>query len=260
MTGAITDPPAKLRSELHTGDCLDIMLGLPAGSVDAIITDLPYGTTACAWDTVIPFEPLWAEVRRLLKPQGIFVTTAAQPFTSYLVTSNPKWFRYAMVWIKNRATGFLDANRRPLNNIEDILVFAPGRHTYTPQMTTGVRHKRGGKRRPSPNTHYRDFNEPGPTWSDQHYPTRTLEIPVVRLHTAHPTQKPQALAEYLIRTYTNRGDLVLDPCMGSGTTGLAALATGRRFIGIEKDHGYAALAAARIAQAVTPAQPPLLAL
>ena len=258
MTGAITDPPAKLRSELHTGDCLDIMLGLPAGSVDAIITDLPYGTTACAWDTVIPFEPLWAEVRRLLKPQGIFVTTAAQPFTSYLVTSNPKWFRYAMVWIKNRATGFLDANRRPLNNIEDILVFAPGRHTYNPQMTTGARHKRGGKRRSKPNTHYRDFYEPGPTWSDQHYPTRTLEFPVVRPHTAHPTQKPQALAEYLIRTYTNRGDLVLDPCMGSGTTGLAALATGRRFIGIEKDPAYAALAAARVAQAVAPAQPPLL--
>jgi hypothetical protein len=132
--------------KLYCGDCLDILTTLEAGSIDAIITDLPYGTTQCAWDTVIPFEPMWAQVKRLLKPKSAFVTTASQPFTSALVMSNPKWFKYEWIWEKSRKTGFLDCEDRPLKGHENVLVFCEGKTVYNPEMKKGKSHSRGGAR------------------------------------------------------------------------------------------------------------------
>lgn len=249
---------------LYLGDCLEIMPTLTAGSVDAIITDLPYGTTACPWDTVIPFEPMWAAVKRVLKPSGVFVTTASQPFTSIIVMSNMAWFRYAWVWKKNRKTRFLDANRRPLLEHEDILVFANRSHTYNPQMLAGSRHKRGSLRHRGSES-YGKF-DPQMYESNLWFPGSVIEVPVAsescitlsqrpNRRDVHPTEKPVALYDYLIRTYTNPGDVVCDITMGSSTTGVAAVKLGRRFIGIEIDQGYFDIAVRRISEAL--AQPPL---
>jgi DNA modification methylase len=245
--------------DLRLGDCLEVLPTLPAQSVDAIITDLPYGTTACKWDTVIPFAPMWAEVKRVLRSRGAFVTTASQPFTSALVCSNLAWFRYGWVWKKNRPTGFLDAKQRPLNDYEDIPMFSSGQTVYNPQMTQGKpNHVKDGRindrKRAEQYSHYNKVSEYKTPWK---YPRRVIEVaqenPQLSLH---PTQKPVALLEYLIRTYTNAGDTVLDFVMGSGTTGVACVQTGRSFVGIEKDAGYFAIAQRRIAEAQ--AQPALL--
>lgn len=235
---------------LYQGDALEVLPTLD-GTFDAIITDLPYGTTACKWDTVIPFAPMWAQVRRLLKPRGAFVTTASQPFTSALVMSNPGWFKYETIWRKVRVTGHLDANRKPLREHENVLVFCDGQTTYNPQMIQGSEHVRGPWGKPvCPTTVYGGFLDDSSRQnvSDLYYPRSTIEFRA-EMQSIHPTQKPVALYEYLIRTYTNEGDTVLDFCMGSGTTGVACVNTGRSFVGVELDAGYFAIAQKRIDQA-----------
>ena len=240
--------------KLYHGDCLEIMPTLP--QVDAIITDLPYGTTACSWDEIIPFEPMWKEVKRILKPRGVFVTTASQPFTSKLVMSNLDWFKYQWYWRKTKATGFLDAKRRPLNEIEDVLIFSEKSTIYNPQMQNGIKHKNGiAHNIDLKNTVYSKFNTTGVHETDLYYPKRLLDIKH-ETNPIHNTQKPVALLEYLIRTYTNEGDTVLDICAGSGTTGVAAINTGRNAILIEKESKYIEIIERRIAEAQQ--QPSLL--
>ena len=238
---------------LH-GDCLDIMPTLEAASVDAILTDLPYGTTACAWDEIIPFEPMWAQVKRLLKPRGVFVTTASQPFTSKLVMSNPKWFKYCWVWDKKSTADFLLSKVRPMKYHEDICVFSDKGHTYNPQMKMGaINHSHGN----SKNIHISRFTNfsttnPPDVLDGLKYPRSIIEIgkyPTTK-ENIHPTQKPVALYEYLIRTYTNEGDTVLDICAGSGTTGVAAIRTGRNAILIEKDAKYFEVMKGRVNEAI----------
>lgn len=238
--------------EIILGDCLEVMPTLEAGSIDAIITDLPYGTTACAWDEVIPFAPMWEQVKRLLKPRGVFVTTASQPFTSALVMSNAAWFKYAWVWNKQLAGNGILAKIQPLKIHEDVCVFGNGSITYNPQDTKGRARWKGGIR----DVHGTFSNAHSPkVWSIEYHPISILDYSGagMRNERVHPTQKPVALYAYLIRTYTNPGDTVLDFCMGSGTTGVAAIKEGRKFVGIEKDERYHAIAKRRLEDAA--AQP-----
>lgn len=239
--------------DLMQGDCLDLMNEIEPGSVDLVLTDPPYGTTACKWDAVIPFKPMWAGVRRVLKKNGAAVFTASQPFTSALVISNVRGFHQALVWQKNKATGHLNAKKRHLTGHEDILVFADGVPTYVPQKWQSRPANRATKTKPTEvygaqvKTVYRGGNT-------DRYPVSVIQFAVVNNDGTgegryHPTQKPVALMEYLIRTYTNEGEIVLDFTMGSGTTGVAAMNTGRRFIGIEKDERYFEIAERRIMEA-----------
>lgn len=234
-------------NQLILGDCLEVMRDIPDGSVDMILCDLPYGTTACKWDTVIPFEPLWEQYKRVIKKNGAVVLTASQPFTTALAASNLKWLRYELIWEKDLATGFLDARRRPLKAHENILVFAKGRTTYNPQMTTGKPYKAKMGRTGSSVTADTAIQQGG--WvtenSGERFPRSIQKINTEK--GLHPTQKPVALFEYLIRTYTNPGETVLDNCAGSGTTAIAALNTGRHFICIERDPEYYRIASERIA-------------
>jgi len=233
---------------LHHGDCLEVMAGLPDASVDMILCDLPYGTTACKWDTVIPFEPLWAQYRRVAKRNAAIVLTAAQPFTSALVMSNPEWFKYELIIDKLQTGAPGVAKHRPLPIHESALVFASGKTTYNPIMGVGdpydVTTKNGGGRHGFGFTgkQYRCTN------AGTRYPVSILCSYKVR-RGVHETQKPIGLMEYLIRTYTQEGETVLDNCMGSGTTGVACANTGRQFIGIERDDKYFAIASERIAAA-----------
>jgi site-specific DNA-methyltransferase (adenine-specific) len=234
---------------LHLGDCLAIMPTLPPQSVDAIITDLPYGTTACAWDEVIPFAPMWAEVKRVLKPRGVFVTTASQPFTSKLVMSNLEWFKYSWVWNKHLAGNGILADHQPLKIHEDVCTFSRNGHDYHPQKTKGLGRWKGGIK----DKHGTFGNaESKVVWNNEYKPVSILDFSgaSMRIDRTHPTQKPVALYEYLILTYTNPGDTVLDICAGSGTTGVAAILTGRNAILIEKDAGYFAIAERRIHDAL----------
>jgi site-specific DNA-methyltransferase (adenine-specific) len=221
--------------------------------VDAIICDLPYGTTACKWDTVIPFEPLWAHYKRVIKPNGAIVLFGSQPFTSALVMSNVKMFKYCWVWRKNRSTGFANAKKQPLREVEDILVFYKAQPTYNPQNLTRINKVRRNSTQGGATIQGHDIGNAkgsmrtiGAEYVQEFegYPTNVLEIDSER--GIHPTQKPVALMEYLIRTYTNEGETVLDNTMGSGTTGVACLNTGRNFIGIEKDLAYFEIARNRI--------------
>jgi hypothetical protein len=251
-----------LNIRLMLGDCLDRMKEIPAGSVDMVLCDLPYGTTACKWDSVILFEPLWAEYSRICK--GAIVLTADQPFTSALILSNPKGFRYRWVWDKiNRITGFLDAKRRPLRVVEDVCVFG-NISTYNPQMWQGEPYKAAHGRCGAV------YNGDRPSVTDcsdgMRYPQNLIRIKADNRGQegrVHPTQKPVALLEYLVRTYTNEGETVLDNTMGSGSTGVACVNTGRSFIGIERDPGYFAVAEQRISDAAqvraTPTDPDLFA-
>jgi site-specific DNA-methyltransferase (adenine-specific) len=237
---------------LLRGDCLDRMAEIPDGSVDMVLADLPYGTTACKWDSVIPFEPLWAHYRRVTKPNAAIVLTASQPFTSALVMSNPKWFRYAWVWEKDAGSNFATVKFQPMKEHEDVCVFYRERPTYHAQ-----RQERVGSRKGRATTTV-DSGRTGSVYGTQ-AGTGILSVPELRSPRSiqrfkrerglHPTQKPVALMEYLIRTYTNEGETVLDNTMGSGTTGVACLNTGRRFIGMEKDASIFATAQARIAAA-----------
>lgn len=235
---------------LYHGDCFDVMSKFQAGTIDVVITDLPYGTTACAWDTVIPFEPMWAEMRRLLKPDGVFISTASQPFTSKLIVSNLDWFRYEWIWNKRMVSGILNAQRMPLKQHENVCVFArTGSYVYNPQY--GAAGKRFGKEH---DTHVTAFGAvEGNRREGVGYPKSIIEFPIPNNLTGdkwpHPTQKPVQLYEYLVRTYTNEGATVLDFTMGSGTTGVACVKTGREFIGVELMLEYYEIAEKRIAEA-----------
>jgi site-specific DNA-methyltransferase (adenine-specific) len=240
-----------------TGDCLDYMKEIPSQSVDLILCDLPYGTTACAWDSIIPYDDLWSAYKRLLKPTGAVVLTAAQPFTSALVMSNIEWFKYTWVWIKNRPTNFAHAKNKPMKKHEDVLVFSPGttvhasqsstRMTYNPQGISKIAPKKVTKRASEKtDTFFSDRPGHGEFTRDQTgYPHTLLEFSTDQLG-LHPTAKPVDLFEYLVRTYTNEGELVLDNCAGSGTTAIACENAGRRWICIEQDTGYAEKALKRI--------------
>jgi len=233
---------------LMLGDCLARMAEIPAGSVDMILCDLPYGTTACAWDAVIPFEPLWAQYKRVIKSNGAIVLTASQPFTSAVVVSNLDWFRHAWVWDKKMAANVMGAKFAPLKVHEDILVFMPKPGAYRPQMVKGKLRKKGGH--PARENIYGAKGAKEAVWSDEYYPKSILECSNAdQRDRLHPTQKPVELMEYLVKTYTNVGDTVLDNCMGSGTTGVACVNEDRRFIGIERDPEYFRIASDRIAEA-----------
>lgn len=253
---------------LH-GDCLDLLPTLSSGSVDLVLSDWPYGTTACAWDSVIPLDRLWPEIKRVLKPRGAVVLTASQPFTTALISSNMAWFKYCWVWEKNIPTDFLNAKNKPLKTHEDICIFSPGttanrsqrKMTYNPQWRQGK-----GYRVSSPHDRRIGVIDKGTRKpfapcvieSDgTYYPVSVLRFKREQ-DRLHPTQKPLALFEYLMRTYSNPGDVVLDNAFGSCTTGEAAIRLGRAFVGMERDPGYYAIGAARCAAAQAAYQPALL--
>ena len=230
------------------GDCLEVMPTLKDKSVDMILCDLPYGTTACKWDTIIPFEPLWLEYKRLIKDNGAIVLTASQPFTSILVCSNLPMFKYCWVWEKTKASGHLDANRKPMRKHEDIIVFCKqGFPFYDPQGVVSGEFKTG-RNVDMGNRVYSQYNNHGIS-KKGNYPKTIIKIanPSGAGH-LHPTQKPVALFEYLIKTYTNEGDLVLDNCAGSGTTAIACLNTNRNYVLIEKEKEYIDIINKRIAE------------
>ncbi len=232
----------------YQGDCLEVMKSIPDKSIDMILCDLPYGTTACKWDTIIPFEPLWEQYKRIVKPNGAIVLTASQPFTSVLVMSNLKMFKYHWIWKKPQGVDPFNAKKRPLNNVEDIVVFSNGKLAYNPQFQSGKPYKITRDKKPR-NYEITDTTMKQTTTVNDGYrlPTRILEFKQER--GLHPTQKPVALFEYLIKTYTNEGEIVLDNCIGSGTTAIAAHNTGRFFIGIEKEPKYCEIARKRLEQA-----------
>ena len=213
--------------QLINGDCLEEMKKIPDGSVDMVLTDPPYGTTACKWDTVIPLEPMWEQLKRVIKPNGAIVMTASQPFTSVLVMSNVKMFKYCWVWHKRTSANVGAARFQPLKTHEDVVVFSG---KYQPQMTTGKMRMKGGK----VNGGQANGSLPAKYYkSDQYHPVSVLNIKTERGF--HPTQKPVALMEYLIKTYTNESETVLDFTAGSFTTGVACVKLNRSFIGIELD-------------------------
>ena len=236
----------RLQSKLALGDCLEVMGEIEDGSVDMLLTDLPYGTTACKWDSVIPMDLLWGHYYRVCKENAAMVFTAAQPFTTTLASSNIKDFRYEWIWEKPQGTNPMNAKVMPLKSHENILVFYRKKPTYNPQMTQGTPYggfssdtAKIGEVYGSAQSKHRDNPE------GTRYPKTVLRFAQER-GGLHPTQKPVKLMEYLVRTYTNLGETVLDCCMGSGTTGVAAYNTGRNFIGVEKDPTYFETAKKRI--------------
>lgn len=236
------------RVHLMFGDCLERMAEIPAGSVDMVLCDLPYGTTACKWDAVIPFEPLWAHYERVIRDNGAIVLTASQPFTTALAASNLALFKYEWVWAKSNAGDVMNAKNKPMKKHENILVFSKGttanksprRMPYHPQGLVPCEKERRGD--DYSKLADKAFREPRPSHGNYvqqftGYPTSILHFNNER-GAVHPTQKPVALCEYLVKTYTLEGETVLDNTMGSGTTGVACANTGRKFIGIERDATY----------------------
>jgi site-specific DNA-methyltransferase (adenine-specific) len=238
----------KLKSILTCGECLAEMAEIPDNYVDMVMCDLPYGTTQNKWDSIIDLAELWKQYKRICKPGAAIVLTAAQPFTSVLVCSNLKDFHCTWVWKKTRATGHLNAKRQPMRATEDVLVFRPhGVGLYHPQglrekAVATIRKGRGGN-----GTNY-GASAVDALQTHEGYPTNVIEF-ASEGKNVHPTQKPVALMEYMIKTYTDEGMMVLDNCMGSGTTGVACMNLNRRFIGIEQDPNYFAIAEKRIADA-----------
>lgn len=237
--------------KLYHGDCLEIMKDMPDKSVNAIITDIPYGTTACSWDEVIPFEPMWEQAKRIT---DVFVTTASQPFTSKLVMSNLEWFRYEWIWNKvDLFTGYLNAKIRPMKQHENILLFANGNHIYNDQKRIGKPYRSRGS-----------IGEKAKVYNTRRTQTKTENLTGIACASTiinirargknaiglHSTQKPVTLYTYLIRTYTNEDDTVMDICMGSGTSGVACILTNRNFVGVEIDDKYYQVAKRRINSAL----------
>lgn len=232
---------------LWQGDCLDLMDNIPDGSVDMVLADLPYGTTRAKWDAVIAFEPLWKHYKRVIKPRGAVVLFGAQPFASALGMSNPRWLKEEWIWVKSKVTGHLNAKRKPLKNHENILVFYQRPGTFNPQMVSGELHARGGRApRSRGNETYNAFKDFPQVLTTEYYPRTVLFFPCVSVP-KHPNEKPVPLLEYLLHTYTNAGDTVLDNTFGSCSTGEACLNTNRRFIGIERDPHYFQEAVERLA-------------
>jgi site-specific DNA-methyltransferase (adenine-specific) len=233
---------------LMLGDCLECMKEIPDGSVDMVMTDPPYGTTACKWDSIIPFEPMWEQLKRITKDNGAIVMTASQPFTSALIMSNVKMFKYELIWDKvNLYTNFLNSSHQPLRRHENVLLFYKSKPTYNKQWRTGQAY---ATPRPSGFAEIYGSQRPNASKNDgqHHNPCSVIDIKsdLKSEKGLHPTQKPVALMEYLIKTYTNEGETVLDFTMGSGTTGVAAKNLNRKFIGIEMDETYFKIAKERI--------------
>jgi DNA modification methylase len=231
------------------GDCLELMKKITSGSIDMILCDLPYGTTVCKWDIIIPFEPLWEQYKRITKPNGAIVLFGCEPFSSYLRMSNINNYKYDWKWIKNRPTGTMLAKRQPMRNTEDIMVFYKSQCTYNRQMIkktdqefkasyrkNNSESRNGEQRRNSRNPLIRQSKER--QWYKPPVTTLNFKLDDKRDGTQHPTQKPLALIEYLVKTYSNEGDLILDNCAGSGTTAIACLSTKRQFIVMEKEWNY----------------------
>jgi len=240
-------------NEIRQGDCLELMKLIADKSVDMILCDLPYGTTACKWDTIIPFESLWQDYKRIIKDNGAIVLTALQPFTSALVVSNIEMFKYEWIWEKSRFANQMCAKFQPLKIHENIIVFSKSKHIYNPQgliecnkitkQGSKITENNGGGKR---KTSY--------VQTHTNYP-RTIQKFKSEGKTVHSTQKPVALFEYLIKTYTNEGDLVLDNCVGSGTTNIACFNTNRQCIGMEKDETYFKIATERLQEAKSQSRP-----
>src|SRR5574344_2148833 len=241
----------RVTTKLIQGDCLKIMPALEPKSIDLVLCDLPYGTTDCTWDNIIPLEPLWERYNRIIKSRGVILLFGSEPFSTKLRSSNFNDYKYDLYWIKNTTTGFMNAKRMPLKNIELISVFTKATSTYNPQGVIEVNKQNKNSKRKF-NTIVSNRRKRKKTYVQKYtnYPKMVIYFESAT-KTVHPTQKPVALLEYLIRTYSNGGDTVLDNCMGSGSTGVAAVNTGRNFVGIEKDENYFKIAQNRIAQAET---------
>ena len=241
-------------NQIICGDCIKVMKGLPDKSTDMILCDLPYGTTACKWDTIIPFEPLWEQYKRIIKDNRAIVLTASQPFTSALVMSNPKWFKYEWIWDKTVGSNLFQAKIAPLKIHENILVFGNGKVNYVPMMVKKDKPQKQGMYKSITNgsdvTNKKEKQKLVGKIYTHSYPKTILTFKKEQRTTnsLHPTQKPVALFEYLIKTYTNKRDLVLDNCAGSGTTGVACKNLNRRYVLIEKDEKYCQIARDRINQ------------
>lgn len=273
----VVDTPAPVefaaqRITLYHGDCLEVMKRIPSNSVNLILCDLPYGSTRCKWDSVIDPDKLWAEYRRILvKPTGVVLLFSQQPFTTRIISANYEWYKYNLIWKKNKTTQFLLANYRPMKCTEDICVFSPGgaaaasrttgNMTYNPQglVPVNIVKKNSAKRIGKMLNQKHHLGENNKLLSESeykqsftNYPTEILEFDI-ESDTIHETQKPIKLIEYLIRTYSNPGDVVLDNTMGSGTTGIGCVNSGRAFVGIELEERYFELSRKRIQLAVAPA-------
>lgn len=236
---------------VHEGDCLELMKGIPDKSVDMILCDLPYGTTRNKWDSVIPLEPLWEQYERIIKDNGAIVLTAQTPFDKVLGASNLRLLKYEWIWDKKIGTGHLNAKKMPMKRHENILIFYKKLPTYNPQFTKGEPYNKGITHHQSSNYGKQVPTKAVNTTGDRYPVSIIVESNADRSSGRfHPTQKPAALFEYLIRTYTNAGEVVLDNCIGSGTTAVAAINTGRQFIGIEREPKYVAIANERIHKAI----------
>ena len=229
-------------NRIYNEDCLEGMKRIPDASVDCIICDLPYGTTQNKWDSIIPFEPLWEQYHRIAKENAAIVLFGAEPFSSTLRLSNLNDYKYDWIWDKSQVTGFLNAKKQPLRQHETISVFYAKQCVYNPQMVKGKPQLKGTGGKTS---NYGKFNL-NPHISDDYYPKSVLKFPQQRIKGGHPTQMPVALIEYLIKTYTNECETILDNCMGSGTTAVAAIRTKRNFIGFELQKEYFDIANKRI--------------
>ena len=236
-------------NKIFNMDCIAGMAMYPDKSIDMILSDLPYGITDCRWDNLIPFDALWSQYNRIIKDNGAIVLTACQPFTTKLISSNLKMFKYCWYWYKNMATGFANAKKQPLRCVEEVCVFYKSQPTYNPQglIILDKPIKRSGIKCSDKEEFvykYNSHSKPTETYVT-HYPRQVLEIKCQH-DGLHPTQKPVELFEYLIKTYTNPGELVLDTCMGSGTTAVACINTGRNYTGFELDEKYYTTAVKRI--------------
>jgi site-specific DNA-methyltransferase (adenine-specific) len=238
-------------NKIYNMDCLEGMKLLPDKSIDMILCDLPYGTTACKWDAIIPFDKLWSEYERIIKDNGAIVLTASQPFTTKLINSNIKLFRYCWVWEKEQGVNFLMAKKQPLKVHEDICVFSKKQTKYNPQMTKGKPYISGKGDSGEVTGRVKKVQTKN---NGTRYPRSVIQFK--RETGLHPTQKPVALFEYLIKTYTDEGDIVLDNCMGSGTTAIACINTNRNYIGFEISKEYCDIANERISKnSINPTRP-----
>lgn len=236
--------------QLFQGDCLELMKQIPDKNIDMVLCDLPFGVTQNKWDKIIPFDDLWIAYDRITKNNGAVVLFCQMPFTAELVHSNLKNFKYIWVWYKHYCRGFLNAKKQPLRTTEQISVFYKKQCTYNPQMRKGkLRQKGNSSKQRGCYGKYKSTK----IENDTYYPTDVLDFAgVSSSESQHPTQKPVDLLEYLIKTYTNEGDMVLDNCMGSGSTGIACINTNRKFIGMELDKNYFQIAKERIEKAGVP--------
>lgn len=236
--------------ELMQGDCLERMKEIASGSVDMVLADPPYGQTQNKWDVVIPLKPMWRELRRVVKENGAILIFGRAPYTAHAIVSNLEMYRYSWIWHKTKAGGFLNANRMPLQAHEEVMVFYRKLPTYNPQMTAGKPYERLHVN-DGTSDNYGQFERIGKRIhnSGERYPRSVITVSNSNYRSLHPTAKPTPLLEYFIRTYTQPDDVVLDMCMGSGTAGVAALNTSRKFIGIELDQSYFEIARAQIEEA-----------